>query len=174
MLTPEVLPFTASVINIDPVVSGKRIGTSLLIEAGSQHLHEKQAYACRIYRFNDYEYRCRVAVSCPTVVGKAASPLPRPHDQFRTGRWFRRCSEPASHRGRTPPRRTQGTKHRPPHTTSIAPRSAPRCFRSRASSGYPFPHRTCLVDGIYVTYVATCCTCLPKLRQHHVWTFSNF
>jgi hypothetical protein len=55
---------TASVINIDPVidpvVSGKHIGTSLLIEADSQHLHEKPAYACRIYRFNDYEYRCKL------------------------------------------------------------------------------------------------------------------
>ena len=52
---------TAGVINIDPVVSGKHIGASQLIEAGSQHLHEKAAYACRIYRFNDYEYRSKSA-----------------------------------------------------------------------------------------------------------------
>ena len=49
---------TASVINIDPVVSGKHRGTSLLITADSQRLYETMAETCSSYRFNSYEYRC--------------------------------------------------------------------------------------------------------------------
>src|SRR5215212_885237 len=50
---------TASVINIDPVVSGKHIGASQPIEADWQHPYEKTASACSVYRFNNYEHRCR-------------------------------------------------------------------------------------------------------------------
>ena len=52
---------TASVINIGPVVSGKHIGVSLLIEADSQHLYEKTVDPCSVCRFNSYEHRC---ISC--------------------------------------------------------------------------------------------------------------
>ena len=50
---------TASVISIDPVVSGKHIGASQPIEADWQHPYEKTASACIVYRFNNYEHRCK-------------------------------------------------------------------------------------------------------------------
>jgi hypothetical protein len=56
-----ITPITASVISIDPVVSGKHIGASQPIEADWQHPYEKTASAsCSVYRFNNYEHRCRV------------------------------------------------------------------------------------------------------------------
>ena len=36
---------TAKIISIDPIVTGKHIGTSQSIEAGTQHFYEKMAYA---------------------------------------------------------------------------------------------------------------------------------
>src|SRR5215217_5077101 len=52
------LPSTASVMIIDPIMSGKHIGASQLIEAGSQHLYETMTDACSVYQFNGYEYSC--------------------------------------------------------------------------------------------------------------------
>ena len=52
------LPSTASVMIIDPIVSGKHIGASQLKEAGSQHLYETMTDACSVYQFNGYEYSC--------------------------------------------------------------------------------------------------------------------
>ena len=54
-----VLRYTASVINIDPVVSGKHIGVSQLAQARSEHPYEKMVDACSVYRFNSYERRCK-------------------------------------------------------------------------------------------------------------------
>ena len=51
--------FTASVMYIDPVVSGNHIGASQLIESDWQHSYEKTASACSVYWFNNYEHRCR-------------------------------------------------------------------------------------------------------------------
>ena len=56
--TQQMEDLTASVINIGPVVSGKHIGVSLLIEADSQHLYEKTVDPCSVCRFNSYEHRC--------------------------------------------------------------------------------------------------------------------
>ena len=46
-------------MNIDPVVSGEHIGASQPIEADWQHPYEKTTSACSVYRFNNYEHRCR-------------------------------------------------------------------------------------------------------------------
>jgi hypothetical protein len=46
-------------------VSGKHIGASQLIEADSQHFYETMADACSVYRFNSYEYRCRLRIPRP-------------------------------------------------------------------------------------------------------------
>jgi IS1 family transposase len=46
-------------------VSGKHIGASQLIEADSQHFYETMADACSVYRFNSYEYRCKVIAWLP-------------------------------------------------------------------------------------------------------------
>jgi hypothetical protein len=84
-------------------MSGKHIGTSLLIETDSQHLHEKPAYACRIYRFNDYEYRCRAsgrAVICRRVFSTALLKCP-PHDSQLIESRLEGCRVFASHRGQT-------------------------------------------------------------------------
>ena len=63
-LRPEfVLRYTASVINIDPVVSGKHIGVSQLAQARSQHPYEETVDACSVYRFNSYERRCTMHVA---------------------------------------------------------------------------------------------------------------
>ena len=51
-------PSTASVMIIDPIMSGKHIGASQLIEAGSQHLYETMTDACSVYQFNGYDYSC--------------------------------------------------------------------------------------------------------------------
>ena len=50
---------TASAINVDPVVSGKHIGASQLIELDWQHSYETTASACSVYWFNNYEHRCK-------------------------------------------------------------------------------------------------------------------
>jgi len=57
---------TASVITIDPVVSGKHIGALQPIGADWQHPYEKTASAYSVYRFNSYEHRC-------SLVRKASS-----------------------------------------------------------------------------------------------------
>jgi len=41
--------FTASVMYIDPVVSGNHIGASQPIESDWQHSYEKTASACSVY-----------------------------------------------------------------------------------------------------------------------------
>ena len=48
---------TVGVINFDPVVGGKHVGTSQLTGAGTQRLYEKTLDACSVYRFNNHEYR---------------------------------------------------------------------------------------------------------------------
>lgn len=49
---------TASVINVDPVVSRKHIGVSQPIESEWQHPYEETASAYSVYWFNNYEHRC--------------------------------------------------------------------------------------------------------------------
>ena len=52
---------------IDPIMSGKHIGASQLIEAGSQHLYETMTDACSVYQFNGYEYSCNRAEDYQTA-----------------------------------------------------------------------------------------------------------
>src|SRR5215217_2237432 len=72
------LAHTARVINIDPLVSGKHIGASEWIEAGSQHHHETTAEACSGYRFNNYEYRC-ITITTGAEAGFLAGRSRGPH-----------------------------------------------------------------------------------------------
>ncbi len=91
-LRPEfVLRYTASVINIDPVVSGKHIGVSQLAQARSEHPYEKMVDACSVYRFNSYERRCK---------GVPASTRSAP--SHNTKRCAKRASAPSPDGGRLP------------------------------------------------------------------------